>query len=239
MSRAGDGSTPREAAFFDVDGTLVDSTIVHYYAFFRRRDMRPLVAAIWHVAFLAKCVGFILIDKINRTWFNRVFYRGYGGLPAARTKALAAECYEKVIRPRRFAEGASCIDGHLREGRRVVLVTGSIDFLIAPLAQALSADDVIAPALVERDGVFTGELDGPPVGEAEKARRVSRFAEEHGIDLAGSYAYGDSIADAPMLERVGHPVAVNPDGKLSAMARQRGWRIETWTRTGVGGAQGA
>lgn len=239
MSRVGDGSASREAAFFDVDGTLVDSTIVHYYAFFRRRDMRPLAAAIWHVAFLMKCVGFIAIDKINRTWFNRVFYRGYGGLSAARTKGLADECYEKVIRPRRFAEGASCVEGHRRQGRRIVLVTGSIDFLIAPLAQALGADDVIAPALVERDGAFTGELDGPPVGEEEKARRMRRFAEAHGIDLSRSYAYGDSIADLPMLELVGHPVAVNPDGKLATLARQRGWRIETWTRTGGGGAEGA
>jgi phosphoserine phosphatase len=99
---------------------------------------------------------------------------------------------------------------------------------MAPLARALSADGLIAASLAERNGRFTGRLTGPPVGEKEKARRVTEYAEAQGIDLAASYAYGDSVADAPMLEIVGRPNAVNPDKRLSRLAAARGWPVRRW-----------
>ena len=93
---------------------------------------------------------------------------------------------------------------------------------------------MLACSLVESDGVFTGELGGPPIGEEEKVRQVRRYAEENGIDLSQSYAYGDSIADLPMLEAVGMPHAVNPDRALKAVARARGWPMHEWTVDGSG-----
>jgi len=230
------GTTPpladqpnRSAAFFDVDGTLVATTIVHYYAYFRRQTMRPFYHKIWYVGFLARCLVYLILDKIDRSWFNRVFYRSYRGMNAAQIHSLTEQCYRTVIAPKRFAQGDQRTAQHLDHGRLVVLVTGSIDFLIAPLARELGATHVVAPSLVEANGRFTGELDGPPVGEHEKARRVTTFAREHDVDLSQSYAYGDSIADLPMLELVGHPVAVNPDSALAAQAKRRNWPMEKWT----------
>lgn len=231
-------ATPsRSAAFFDVDGTLVATTIVHYYAYLRRRRMGDWVGRAWQAMFLTKCVGYLVLDKINRSWFNRLFYRNYAGMPVAETLRRAEDCYPSVIRPKRFPRGVAAVAEHQAAGRLVVLVTGSIDFLMRPLARELSFSapvEMIAAGLESRDGLFTGRLDGPVIGEHEKARRVASFAAEHGIDLGASFAYGDSIADMPMLERVGNPVAVNPDGKLLAHAKRLGWRVEAWTLDEVG-----
>ncbi len=223
-------TTPRRgAAFFDVDGTLVASTIVHYYVYFRRRRMSSLVGALWSVAFHLKCLYYLALDRIDRNWFNVAFYRSYRGLVADELRGWSEDCYRDVIAPRLFQEAAACIDEHRRAGRAIVLVTGSVDFIMAPLAKALSVDHVIAARLVERDGRFTGVLDGVPIGGEEKARRMRAFAEEQGIGLAQSYAYGDSIWDLPMLQAVGHPRAVNPDGKLSVVAREKGFSVHRWS----------
>jgi HAD superfamily hydrolase (TIGR01490 family) len=219
----------KTAAFFDVDGTLVKSTIVHYYAYFRRRRMSPLAARLWYSAFLVKCVYFLVLDKIDRSRFNVAFYRSYTGLPAAEIKAQVSECYHNVMKPRRFRQVAECVAGHRESGDEIILVTGSIDFIVEPFAKDLAADGLVAPSLLESAGRFNGKLDGPPVGDQEKARRVEQFAEARGIDLSRSHAYGDSIADLPMLELVGYPHVVNPDRALGSVAKSRGWPVHRWT----------
>lgn len=221
--------TAKAAAFFDVDGTLIRSTVVHYYVYFQRKRLSGIRRRLWYVAFAIKCGYFLLLDRIDRGRFNIAFYRSYAGLPAAQIKKHAPDCYRDVIRPRQFQQAADCITEHRRAGRQVVLVTGSIDFIIAPLAEQLGVESVLAPSLVESNGRFTGELDGPPIGEEEKARRIRRFAEMNDIALSQSHAYGDSIADLPMLQAVGYPHVVNPDKALTAIAEAHGWPIHRWT----------
>lgn len=235
MSADAGGDSCKCIAFFDVDGTLVKSTIVHYYMYFRRKRMGPLKGLLWEAAYRIKCVYYLVLDKIDRSLLNRVFYRDYRGLSAEEIKGWADCCYQEMIAPRCFLESAPCVEAHRQAGLGIVLVTGSIDFIVEPLARQLQADHVVAPTLVELNGRFTGELDGPPVGDQEKARRIRRLAEEHNVDLDGSYAYGDSIADLPMLETVGNPQAVNPDRALASIARRRGWPIHRW---GVAGSKG-
>lgn len=220
------------AAFFDVDGTLLKSHIVHYYVYFRRRRMSPLAGAAWHAAFAVKCLYFLLLDRIDRSRLNVLFYHGYAKLPVADVQRLMPDCHRDVIRPRLFPEAAACVADHVRAGRPVVFVTGSIDFIMAPLAAELGARHVLAPGLATNNGRFTGEMTGPPLAEQEKARRMVALAAAEGIDLSRSYAYGDSIADLPMLEAVGHPQAVNPDRRLAVIARQRGWPVHRWTLRG-------
>ena len=218
----------RAAAFFDVDGTLVRTTIVHYYAYFRRSGMSGWTRRLWSTAFLGRCLVYLILDKIDRSWFNRVFYRNYGGMSAGDVRGQVESCFQTILHPNLYPAACARVELHRREGLDVVLVTGSIDFLIAPLARELGVEHVVAPGLVERDGRFTGELDGPPIGEAEKARRIRQYAADHNIDLTRSFAYGDSVADLPMLESVGFPVAINPDRALAAVARKRGWNVLHW-----------
>lgn len=221
------------AAFFDVDGTLVDSTIVHYYMYFRKRLMGRWTAPAWQTAYYLRCIYYLILDRANRSRMNVVFYRDYAGMDADVVRALAEDCYRDLIVPKLFPDGAACVAQHQQAGRRVVFVTGSLDFIMTPLARALGVDDVIAAEMIERDGLLTGNLSGPPIGETVKADRIRAFATEHGIDLAGSYAYGDSMADVPMLECVGNPHVVNPGGALASRARIGKWPVHQWSTVGA------
>lgn len=218
----------REAAFFDVDGTLCDTTIAHYYRYFMLRRLSPMAGRLWYSMFLMKCVYYLLLDQFDRQRLNVLFYRNYMGLSAAEIKAQAADCHQQVFRPRCFDQALECIKEHHSAGRAIVLVTGSLDFIIEPLAMEIRADAVIAARLIESNGCFTGELDGPPIGGIEKGRRMRDLAQERGIDLSRSHAYGDSMADLPMLEAVGFPHAVNPDRGLRKTAHHRGWPTHHW-----------
>lgn len=217
------------AAFFDVDGTLVDRHIVHHFLFIRRRMLPRAIRALWTGVFFVKAPYYLVLDKLSRTRLNEVFYRNYAGLRSDIVRGHVEDCFREVICPNLFEEAPGCVAEHRAAGRRIVLVTGSIDFIIAPLARFLGADDVIAPQLVEQAGRFTGELNGPAVGHLEKARRIEAYARGQTLDLSASFAYGDSIADLPMLQAVGHPHVVNPDKPLSLTARRRGWPILRWT----------
>ncbi len=234
MTAADQGASQQSAAFFDVDGTLAKTTIVHYYIYFRRRRMSRGVGAVWLAFYWLKCIYYLVLDKISRSRLNIVFYRGYRRLNTKEIRSMACDCHDEIVRPRFFAQGGRCVESHRRAGRRVILVTGSVDFTIQPLAEELRVNGMLARSLVESNGVFTGELDGPPIGEEEKVRQMRRYAEENDIDLSKSYAYGDSIADLPMLEAVGMPHVVNPDRALLAIARARGWPTHHWTVGGNG-----
>ncbi len=223
------------AAFFDVDGTLVGRHIVHQFMHIRRRLLSPALRPLWTGVFLAKAPYYLVLDKVSRTRLNEVFYRNYAGMSSAAVRSGVESCFHEVILPNLFPQGRVCIAEHRAAGRRIVLATGSIDFIIKPLADLLGADDVFAPRLIERAGRFTGELDGPAVGHHEKARRIRVYAESHDIDLGSSFAYGDSIADLPMLELVGHPCVINPDKALSSAAAQRGWPIQHWSVSATNG----
>lgn len=218
----------RSAAFFDVDGTLVDATIAHYLRYFNIKRLPRWKGRLWYAAFLVRCLFYMALDRIDRARLNIIFYRNYAGLPSAQIKQMVHDCNREVIEPRRYRTADPTMREHQSAGRPIVLVTGSLDFIMKPFADAVQANSILASALVESNGTFTGELIGPPLGGAEKAKRIRKFAAENNIDLAASYAYGDSIADLPMLETVGFPHAVNPDKSLRKLAAKRNWPILHW-----------
>ncbi len=221
-------NTEKRVAFFDVDGTLLKSTIVHCYIWMRSLQMPFFLKHLWLIGFLPKIVYYLILDSISRTRFNAVFYRNYRGLEVAEMKALSTEMFETYIRPKIFSEAVSQIQEHKEQGTAVVLVTGSLDFVVQPIADYLAADAVLAPQLREQEGQFTGELTTAPlIGEA-KAEAMRNYAEQHDISLEESYAYGDSQSDLPMLECVGNPIVVNPGKALREKALKSGWELHEW-----------
>ena len=216
-------------AFFDVDGTIVDATIVHYYAFYRTRGYSSPRRLVWTIGFLPKILYYIVLDKISRSRFIQSFYRQYRGFKRGDCVSRSEQLFEEVMRPRMFAGAVERIRAHQQRGERVVLVTGSLDFVMEPLAEYTKADDLIALSMKEDDGRLTGETEGPPLGDEAKARIVRDYAERRGIDLARCYAYADSSSDEPMLSVVGHAVAVNPGAKLKKAAESGGWEVVHWT----------
>jgi fatty acyl-CoA reductase len=218
---------PPALAIFDVEGVVLDSTVAHFYQWLRTREMPEFDKLVWTAGVAAKVPGWIMEDRRSRTAFNRNFYRLYKDLPARELKRQAQEALPDFIQPRIQHEAVRRIREHKRRGDRVVLITGALDFLVESLQHL--GDELIAARLVERVGRFTGELAEPPLTADGRASLAARLAADHDVDLAHCHAYGDSLADLPLLELVGHPHAINPDFRLSREARRRRWPIEEWT----------
>jgi HAD superfamily hydrolase (TIGR01490 family) len=218
---------PPALAVFDVEGVILDSTVAHFYAWLRTRDMPELDKLVWSAGIAARVPGWIMEDRRSRTAFNRSFYRLYKDLPSRELKRQAQEALPDFIQPRIQNEAIRRIREHKRRGDKVILITGALDFLVDSLRHL--GDELIAARLVERVGRFTGELAEPPLTADGRASLTARLAADHDVDLAHCHAYGDSLADLPMLELVGHPHPINPDFRLSREARRRRWPIEEWT----------
>jgi HAD superfamily hydrolase (TIGR01490 family) len=163
------------------------------------------------------------LGRQPRTCFRNKSY--LGGLRVEDTLRLARECYEAYIAPRLSAPGLACVREHQTRGHEIVLLTGSLDFLLLPLKETLSAQWLIATEIRRTDGHFTGEIAGcHPRGE-NKRRLLLELAEAHGMDLGQSYAYGDHIQDLHLFQAIGNPVAVNPSWRLKRLARKYRWPI--------------
>jgi alcohol-forming fatty acyl-CoA reductase len=218
------------AAIFDVDGTLVGSNVVSYYAWLKMREMPAAARPLWAAGFLAKIPYYWALDKVSRAHFNRAFYKNYSGWKPARARHLGQESFPGFTLSRIYPDALECLREHKRQGHRVVLLSGALDFLLDPFKDL--ADDVLSASLAEEGGVYTGELSGAPVAGEARARMLASFARKRGVDLGRSYAYADSISDLPMLEAVGNPVAVNPDRRLATAAKERGWQLRRWSKNG-------
>ena len=215
------------AAYADVDGTLAQTNIVGPLVYFHRRMLRPVLRELWLASLPPRGLYWLFLDKLSRNASNRAIYACYAGLCAARVHAMAEDCHRVFWKPRLFPAALRRMAELKAQGVRLVLVTGSVDFLVAPLARDLGAE-LIAPKLEVRDGCFTGRLEGPPLAGERKAEAVRGHAAQHAIALEQSYAFGDAVGDLPMLAAVGHPVAVNPGRRLRSVAHKRGWTIERW-----------
>jgi len=134
------------------------------------------------------------------------------GRRAAETLIDLVQPYAKVL-----------IEEHHAAGRQVVVATTTPYDLVRPLADLLGFDAVVATRYGERDGVYTGSIDGEFVWSHGKFRAVKEWAEEHGVSLDESYAYSDSYYDVPLLNAVGHPFVVNPDPRMRLQALARRW----------------
>jgi len=219
------------AAFFDVDGTLTRTTILNPLMWYQRAHLSRARYALWHARLLLDVPRLLWIDLRSRSRVNVVFFRRYAGLRADDLRSWHQRTFADNLRPRLYPAALACLAEHRRLGHRVVLVTGGLEFVMRPLAEHVGAADVLATHLVERDGVLTGELAGPPIADERKGELIREYALKHGLDLGQCFAYTDSHGDLSMLDCVGHPAAVNPDRRLRRLARQRGWRVEQWKRT--------
>ena len=133
-----------------------------------------------------------------------------------------------VIAPELLPPAHELLDGHRSRGDQLVIVTATNEFVTRPIAAAFGVDQLIAVEL-ERgdDSWFTGAIRGVPSVREGKVTRVEQWLAARGLGWADveTTFYSDSINDLPLLERVNHPVATNPDQRLRAIASQRGWRI--------------
>ncbi|HLG92179.1 MAG TPA: HAD-IB family phosphatase, partial [Acidimicrobiales bacterium] len=221
-------SRQRQLAAFDLENTLVASNVVESYTWLATRRLPGRDRARLAAKLLAQAPALAALDRRDRGDFLRYFYRRYADAPAGQLRQDSWEMFSHLILAKAFPEGLRRVREHRRAGHRTILVTGALDFVVDPLRPLF--DDVVCPSLGESAGRLDGRMtSSPPAGEA-RALVLSRYAEAEGMSMDECVAYADSTSDLPMLEAVGHPVAVNPEAKLAAIARRRGWHIETWSK---------
>jgi alcohol-forming fatty acyl-CoA reductase len=220
---------PDTLAVFDLEGTLLDWSLIEQYLWLCQ-SLTPMEQWPQELGGLAVSLpGYIRAELRDRGEFIRSFTRRYEGMSADEIRRQAQGAFGRAVRRRLLPDAVARVRAHRPAGHRTVLVTGSIDMLVEPVAPLF--DEVVASRMNERQGVLTGYLDAPPtVGESRRAW-LTEYAERHGMDLAHSYGYGDSHADVSWLELLGHPTAANPDNRLYRHARAQGWSVVHWGRT--------
>lgn len=220
---------PRAAAFFDLDKTIIATSSATAFSrgflaqglLTKRNVLRTAVAQFLYLVGGA--------DEVQTERLRANLSRTVTGWPVSQVSQIVAETLHEAIDPTVYAEAVTLIQEHHAAGRDVVIVSASGSEIVGPIAAILGADHVVATRMTVVDGRYTGEIDFYAYGE-NKAQAVRDLADQHGYDLTASYAYSDSITDAPMLGVVGHGFAVNPDRGLRRLAEQNGWEVLTFRR---------
>ena len=219
------------AAFFDVDGTLTERPSLErrYFSALRHEGK---ISPRNGIAWLAEAARLAPYGLTSVLLGNKAYLR------LIRSTGLQANRVGKDAPF--FPAAVECVTRHAENGERIVLVTGTLEFLAKQIAQRLhgelmkrnasAAIHVCATRLEEKDGRWTGRVLGQPMFGEAKAIAVWWYAQNWKLNLAECSAYGDGALDEWMLASVGNPVAVNPDSQLRATARRQRWKIVNWTR---------
>jgi HAD superfamily hydrolase (TIGR01490 family) len=222
----------RAAAFFDLDKTLMAGSSGMQFARVATRQgivgRRQL--ARWGLEHLRYRLRGTTDERTADVL--RVARELITGVPAVQIARMGPEVMADIL-PRVYPEMLAEVHAHQDAGRPAFIVSAAGNETVVALAAVLGMDGGIGTSYeVDGSGNFTGRLDGPFVYGPGKVEAMESFAAAHGIDLAVSYAYSDSLSDLPMLRAVGNPVAVNPDPPLAAIAREEGWQVLRFERLG-------
>jgi len=221
-------SSPRPAAFFDVDGTLTSSNVVLVFFSLQRSRLKGFRWWLWLLAVLPKLLHYAVLDMFDRTAFNIAFSRNYRGVTMREVEVWQNGPAQAFWERKVFSQAAKEVQRLKQEGRCIVILSGSLHQFLQPLAQRLGADALYASQPEIVNGVLTGTLVGYPLVNGYKAVAVKDAARSLNLNLQDSYAYADSYSDRFFLEAAGKPVAVNPSRSLRKLAAQRSWPIRWW-----------
>jgi len=210
-------------AFFDFDETLLDteSSRLGFKFLWERR----LIS----VGFLAKVM--IANFFYKRHWMSdetiaAIMLKFYYKKQLEEFQQGAGAFYQDHLKPRLAPNILKRVEYHHREGHILVLISGSIRYLLEPVAEDLGFDHLLCTDLeVGSDGLLTGKAKGPLCLDSTKRVLAEKLAGEAHIDLASSYAYGNHQSDLPLLESVGHPYVVEPTTPLRNVARKKHWPV--------------
>ncbi len=208
------------AAIFDVDGTLLGGASMEVrflqylwrYGELRVSDITRLAAGFFRTAAQGRA-----IIRANKAYLQ--------GKPFDHYRRLAQECFDQHIRHQLLPKAIERVRWHQQQGHCVVLVSGTLDLLLEPLAEYLKACTRIGTKIATQGNELLGKITGEQPYDKGKATTMLALNQFRNFDLAKSFAYGNHFTDRHLLSVVGHPVATNPDHRLRKFAAQQGWMM--------------
>ncbi|KAA9149498.1 HAD-IB family hydrolase [Amycolatopsis acidicola] len=215
------------AAFFDLDKTIIASSSA--LAFSKPLLRQGLISrrAALKSAYAQLVFSLSGADEDRTERMREEISALCAGWDVAQVRAIVNETLHDIVDPLVYAEAAELIASHKERGHDVIVLSAAGEEVVAPIAAMLGATRSVATRMEIVDGRYSGQVDFYCYGE-QKAVAAKQLSAEYGYDLASCYAYTDSSTDAPMLEVVGHPHAVNPDKALRRLAVERDWPVLTF-----------
>ncbi len=213
------------AAFFDLDRTLLRrSSALALAGSFRERGLisrtQLAKAAAWQLLFVLRGASHNAVRRVAED--GLLVLRGH---TPEEIRELVAQAMEPVLRPLVYAEPLHIVEQHRARGEPVYIVSATLQEIVDAIAEDLGFDGALGTICEVKDGKYTGRAL-----RALHAENKVTAVRELGFDLEESTAYTDSHTDLPLLEAVGHPVAVNPDRALRRIAAARDWPVLEFQR---------
>ncbi len=232
---------PEVAALFDLDGTLIAGFSI--VAFWRDRVLRGETSWDELLEALRAAIGF-QAGQLGFSGFLAAVAAGLRGREEKELEETGQRLFEEELATLIYPEARELTAAHRERGHTLGIVSSATRYQVEPVARELEIEHVMCSELEVQDGRFTGRVVHPTVFRAGKAVAARALADRIGLDLSRSFFYTDSVLDLPLLREVGHPWAVNPDGRLENIARSSGWpsvRFRSrgtptpidWLRTGL------
>ena len=219
-------------AVFDLEGTLCQGGALLWretvkWQFRHGHNVVKIIVHALSVTFIGLLfkAGLIPIDRMRLSALRSMagLLQGISEHELNQLSSLVAERMLTRLRP----EMQKILQGHKAQGHRIVLMSGIFEPFLEEIGRRLGVESSIGTKLEKRGARYTGRLSGEVCFGEHRATLLKEYIQASfpGVDLAQSYAYGDTIGDRPVMELAGHPVAVYPDAKLEAHARKHGWEI--------------
>jgi len=210
-------------AYFDMDRTILrDSSGMLYVRYlWRQREVD------WRA--ILRAYGYAALYKLGLFNYPAVMAKLASTVSADSEVEMRAFCerwFEQMVVDYVAENSVQRMNEHRAQGHLVTIISAATAYAVGPVARHLGVNDYLCTLLEVVDGHFTGSIIQPPCYGPGKVYWAQDYASRYDADLAQSYFYTDSHSDLMLLERVGHPVAVNPDSRLKAIAARRGWPVE-------------
>ncbi len=219
----------RPYAFFDVDGTLLrpKSMVAFHEYWYRQWTGLTTMARTREYEDVSATLRTLIKSDAPRELVNRRYYELFAGRPVDEVQRCARAWARSVTAsPKNFVTEVVDEMARLRsQGIEPVFVSGSFIEVLTPIAEHLNVSQLLATRLLQVNGTYSGQISAPQTIGEGKAVAIKEFLSRHGVPSHVCWAFGDDLTDMPMLDAVGHPVAVIGDPALAATARHRGWRL--------------
>jgi len=215
----------RRVAFFDLDRTLIAvySAVPLLLEQVKAKQITPAGAAQQIFMALGQSRDVYDFEEVLETAVNML-----QGAKEQEFKRLGERLFHKHLHKKLYSEAQELVDTHRQLGHHLVIVSSATRYQIEPVAEALGIGDILCTELEVRQGEFTGAVLGNPCWAVGKLDAASAWAGSHGVNMRNAWFYSDALEDLPLLEAVGHPVAVNPTRGLQEHARSAAWPVCTF-----------